>query len=246
MAKFEKPKLFSRKKETRSSSSKKVSPIVLGALIFLSLAAFGLYKFGADLVIGFVDLITPNGEEGVLETGRDNLPPPPPQLDPLPEATNSASLAISGQAEAGAELVLFQNGEEKEKTKVNEEGDFIFSQVELEEGENIFLARAYDEAGNESQASLAQTVIFDKEPPALEIESPGDGQTINDNKEIIIKGKTEKEAVVTVNERQVIVGLEGNFEADYFLTEGDNEIIVVAKDKAGNKTEKTIKVKYQP
>ena len=63
---------------------------------------------------------------------------------------------------------------------------------------------------------------------------------------MIIKGKTEKEAVVTVNERQVIVGLEGNFEADYFLTEGDNEIIVVAKDKAGNKTEKTIKVKYQP
>ena len=246
MVKFEKPKLFSRKKETRSSSSKKIGPIVLGALIFLSVVAFGLYKFGADLVIGFVDLITPNSEEGVLEAGRDNLPPPPPQLDPLPEATNSASLAISGQAEAGAELALFQNGEEKEKTTVGEEGSFSFSQVELEEGENIFLARAYDEARNESQASLVQTVIFDKEPPALEIESPGDGQMINDKKEMIIKGKTEKEAVVAVNERQVIVGLEGNFEADYFLTEGDNEIIVVAKDKAGNKTEKTIKVKYQP
>ena len=154
MVKFEKPKLFSQKKEIRSSSSKKIGPIVLGALIFLSLAAFGLYKFGTDLVIGFVDLITSNGEEGVLETGRDNLPPPPPQLDPLPEATNSASLVISGQAEAGAELALFQNGEEKGKITVGEEGSFSFSQVELEEGENIFLARAYDQAGNESQASL--------------------------------------------------------------------------------------------
>jgi len=30
------------------------------------------------------------------------------------------------------------------------------------------------------------------------------------------------------------------------LAEGENEIVVVAKDKAGNKTEKTIKIKYQP
>jgi len=246
MVKFEKPKLFSRKKETRSSSSKKIGPIVLGALIFLSLAAFGLYKFGADLVIGFVDLITPNGEEGVLEAGRDNFPPPPPQLDPLPEATNSASLAISGQAEAGAELVLFQNGEEKGKTTVGEEESFTFNQVELTEGENIFLARAYDQAGNESQASLAQTVVFDNKPPELTIASPEDGQTVNDKKEISIKGKTEKEAVVMINERQVVVGLEGDFEASYSLVEGSNEIVVVAKDKAGNETKKTLKIKYQP
>ncbi len=246
MAKFKKPKLFSRKKEAPSSSSRKAAPIVLGILIFFSLTAFGIYKFGGDLVVKFVDLIAPHGEEGVLENARDNIPPSPPQLNPLPEATNSASLAISGRAEGGAELVLFRNGEEEERTIVGEEGDFTFSQVALEEGENIFLARARDEAGNESQPSLAQTVIFDKEPPELTIESPQDGQTVNEKKEISVKGKTEKEAIVMVNDRQVVVGLEGNFETSYFLVEGDNEIVVVAKDKAGNKTEKTLKVKYKP
>jgi len=246
MAKFKKPKLFSQKKENPSSSSKRKSPVIFGVLIFLFLAAFGIYKFGADLIIKFINLITPNGEETVLETTRDNLPPPPPQLDPLPEATNSAFLVISGRAEKGAELILFQDGEEKEKTSVGDEGEFAFNQITLEDGENIFLARARDGAGNESQPSLAQTVILDEQPPELTIDSPQDGETINDKKEISIKGKTEKEAIVMVNDRQVVVGLEGNFEASYFLAEGENEIIVVAKDKAGNKTEKTIKIKYQP
>ena len=69
---------------------------------------------------------------------------------------------------------------------------------------------------------------------------------VSTENEIMVKGKTEEKATVTVNERFVVVGSEGNFEYSLTLSEGENKILIVAIDKAGNKTEKELKVTYTP
>lgn len=48
--------------------------------------------------------------------------------------------------------------------------------------------------------------------------------------------------MVLVNGVEATVGADGKFSAEVTLKEGENEIVVVAKDKSGNKTEKTLKV----
>lgn len=48
--------------------------------------------------------------------------------------------------------------------------------------------------------------------------------------------------MVMVNGVEATVGADGKFSAEVTLKEGENEIVVVAKDKSGNKTEKMVKV----
>lgn len=48
--------------------------------------------------------------------------------------------------------------------------------------------------------------------------------------------------MVLVNGVEATVGADGKFSAEVTLKEGENEIVVVAKDKSGNKTEKVVKV----
>jgi len=132
------------------------------------------------------------------------------------------------------------------KILVSNEGKFSIRQIKLDEGENNLFAKAVDLAGNESQESVRQVIFFDKEPPVLEVESPQDGDSFfDDQKEITIKGKTEKDAIVNINERKVIVSLEGKFESVYSLAEGTNEILIVSSDKAGNKTQESLKIYYR-
>jgi Glucodextranase, domain B/FecR protein len=85
------------------------------------------------------------------------------------------------------------------------------------------------------QKSMASATA-DKEPPVLKI---------TDVEPYIpflnIKGQTEINATVTINGEPVDVNSEGKFDYFYRLRQaGKNEIIIVAEDQAGNKTEKMI------
>ena len=63
---------------------------------------------------------------------------------------------------------------------------------------------------------------------------------------IRISGKTDEKAKITVNGFWAIVDSNGNFTYTMQLQAGDNQIIVVSSDIAGNKTEKDLKVSYSP
>jgi len=208
---------------------------------------WAVFRYGSSLLVGLGNLwggLNGNGNSDDLVS--DNIPPPPPQIAPLPEATNSASLDVVGNAELDSTLILFLNGVELKRILVDKEGRFYIEQIKLSEGENNIFAKAIDLAGNESQESVRQVIFFDKEPPILEIEFPKDGDSFfDDEKEITIKGKTEKDAIVNINERKVVVNLEGEFESVYSLSEGTNEILIVSSDKAGNKTQESFKVYYR-
>ncbi len=180
-------------------------------------------------------------------TQRDRTAPPPPTLSSVPQATNSAKLNIKGFAEAGSTVNLFLNGSEKDSQLVGAEGQFVFEEVPLEQGENEIYATAKDTTGNESHQSTVYKVIIDRKPPKLEVTEPEDSAIITQKEGeqvfVAVKGSVEENTIVTVNGHQAIVREEGNFEYRLLLSdEGETTIKIEARDLAGNKTtvEKTV------
>ncbi len=180
-------------------------------------------------------------------TQRDRTAPPPPTLSNIPQATHSAKLNIKGFAESGSTVALFLNNNEKDSQLVSAEGQFVFEEVPLEQGENEIYATSKDATGNESRQSTVYKVIIDRKPPQLEVTEPEDNAVISEEKDeqsfVLIKGNVEENAVVTVNGHQAIVREEGDFEFRLPLSEeGELIIKVEARDLAGNKTtvEKTV------
>jgi len=192
-------------------------------------------------------LLSHLGNRDETFTQRDRIAPPPPTLTNIPQATNSATLKVAGFAEVGSTVKLFLNGNENDSQLVGAEGQFIFEKVNLESGENEIYATARDTVGNESPLSNTYSITIDQQPPKLEVTAPADNVIVKEEKDkqtfVLVTGKVEGGATVTVNDYQAIVREEGNFEYRLLLTTaGENKIKVVARDLAGNKTtvEKTV------
>ncbi|MCK5849253.1 MAG: hypothetical protein KAH01_08705 [Caldisericia bacterium] len=81
----------------------------------------------------------------------------------------------------------------------------------------------------------------DTEPPTLEIEEIGTVSEPN----AVIKGKTEPEAIVTVDGEEIEVSEDGSFEHEVSLEVGENTFEVISKDKASNETKKSIVITYK-
>ena len=145
-------------------------------------------------------------------------------------------------------MEIYLNGKNITTVISDSDSKFITEKLRLEEGRNTIYAIAIDKAGNQSSPSEKHYVLFDEEPPELTISSPEDGATFygEQEKSITIQGKTEPGVSLTLNNRLVIVGSEGNFSTTYSLNEGENQIKLVASDKAGNETEKEITLVYFP
>lgn len=212
--------------------------IVLISVILILL--IGTYFAGLILLSNldiFWGTVAPNGSVGP----SDNIAPSPPTTFSLPEATNSATIKISGFAEPGGNVKLLVNNSEKDSQIADKEGKFTFTDVKLETGQNQIVTVVKDKAGNESQPSRSQAVVFDKEPPSLEVTAPENGNIIKEEKGkqtfLAVSGQVEEGTRVTVNGNLAIVRDEGKFEYRLLLLkEGDNRITIEAQDAAGNKT----------
>lgn len=176
----------------------------------------------------------------------DVIPPGPPFLLVNYVATNSAQLTVSGTAETESTVYLSVNTKDTAKVKVEGDGNFE-TKVALTEGNNVISAIAVDEAGNKSRTAKTMSVWYSNKSPNLEIETPSDGQEFSGgNRRVEIKGKTDPESRVIINERIVIVGLDGKFTSFYNLSDGENVLELTAQDVAGNVTNQKITVKYAP
>lgn len=176
----------------------------------------------------------------------DKTPPAPPFLiNSLPLFSSGEKIGLSGRAEAGSTLRVFHN-ENKIKEFVVPETSSFDVDVKLSPGRNDLWATSTDPAGNESTSSTWK-IIYDIEPPALEVGTPADGASFfGDEKAVNVNGKTEPEAQVNVNDRVAIVNSNGEFSQNIALSEGENTITLIVTDQAENKTEKTLKVTYSP
>lgn len=85
----------------------------------------------------------------------------------------------------------------------------------------------------------------DTTPPRIEILHPEDGQVFHE-KTITFEGKTEPGAKVTAGRYEADVDREGNWHIRLVLTEGRNLARFTATDAAGNSSEATVTVVYEP
>ena len=176
-----------------------------------------------------------------------NRPILPPRLNPLPMATNSAELNISGYAQAGSTVKLYLRGINLNEVVVDANGEFVFKRIHLKEGENEIYTEATDNQNTVSEPSKSFMVIVDNTTPELEIASPSEGQRFFDkDSPITITGSTEPDLNLSINNRFVLVKSDGSFSTTLSLSEGDNSIEAVVRDLAGNETKKSLKVNYTP
>lgn len=175
----------------------------------------------------------------------DTIAPVPPSLYSAYTATNSASLAVSGIAEPGSTVYVTNNGDPAGNVVAKEDGTFQFSNVSLKDGNNELKAVAVDQSSNSSSPSKAVNVYYSTKQPKLEVDTPTEGQRITGAEtNIDVKGTTDPANKILVNDRMAVVNNEGKWAFRIGLANGDNTIVVVATDKAGNTARKEIKVNY--
>lgn len=230
---------LARKEEARSIRQ----AIFYGGLTVI--LAFALIFLGIPALIKMAVFLGNLRSSSIPVETKDVIPPSPPRMKPLSEATNSAQINIQGFAEPGSTVKIFLSGITEAETITDNDGLFSYTGINLTLGKNEIYTLATDAAGNTSQESGRLVIFYDDVAPNLEVSEPPDGKEFfGPEGGIKIKGKTEEGATVYINGHLAIVGFEGNFEYPLNLSQGENPIKITAMDKAGNQTEKEIKVNY--
>ncbi|MEW5760766.1 MAG: right-handed parallel beta-helix repeat-containing protein, partial [Candidatus Thermoplasmatota archaeon] len=155
----------------------------------------------------------------------DDVPPYINITSPLDNTiTNKTTIVVNGDAELGAKVLV--NDEEVTVSQ----GKFSI-EVELTEGNNEIIAKAIDSSENYATSTI--NVIVDTNPPSLSLVEPKNN-TYTNKTSIEVFGIAEQNAKIFVNGEEV-ENKDGKFSKTIELTnEGNNEIAVKAKDKAGN------------
>jgi len=234
----------SRLKRHRVRESKRQLFIYSGIFVVLVIL---MLTFGGR-VIEFIGnaslLVRGNDEEQSLQEEVSVVQAP--ILSDMPDATSENKLTIEGSVTTeGGTVDLYINNKKFDSTSLSSGTDFTFD-ITLEEGENIIRAR-YTINEVRSEFSDSQIISYIKEPPKLEEISPSDGQTFKrGDQRIEVSGKTDPEALVTINGFRAVVDNAGNFSYFLRLNEGENKIEIVATNKAGLTEKQEIKVNYSP
>lgn len=216
---------------------------VAGIIVVLIL----LFKVGVPLLVNFSLFIGQQKDSSPISQSNSKDPSfiAPPIFDPIPSATNSAKISLTGSAIANQSVKIYVNGKLFDETPTKNDGSFSLI-VDIQKGSNTINAKA-NVKGKDSNFSDSLTTTYIDSKPTLDITSPSDGQTFSkDQKSAPVSGKTSAGAKVTVNGFWAIVDENNNFSYSLPLQNGDNQIKIVATDDAGNSTEKDLKVTYNP
>lgn len=215
------------------------------SLIGIILVLLIIIKFGIPLLVNFSLFVS--SSKDTQDEAKNNIRSfvPPPILNPIPSATSSAEVIISGFASPNQNIELYINNQLIDKVSVNDKGTFSFTE-KISTGENIIKTKAIID-NKESEFSQSISVMLRNKPPSLNIDSPVNGESFSkDQSTIDIVGKTDIDVKVTINGFWAISDRSGNFSYRLPLSDGENKIQVVAEDLAGNKTEKELKVTFSP
>jgi len=158
-----------------------------------------------------------------------------PNLEPIPAATNSATIDIKGFSSEGNAVEIYLNNNPAAKAEI-EGGNFTFEDIQLQSGENTIAAKTLSDTGQESEFSKTLNVRLDTEAPSLTVDAPQENQQFSGNNRIKVSGKTDPESQVYANGFLASVNSEGNWEVSIPVAEGDSSIEVRAIDEAGNIT----------
>ncbi|MCL6096817.1 MAG: hypothetical protein M1444_04035 [Patescibacteria group bacterium] len=224
---------------TQKRTQKTIVLASLGIIIVLIL----LIKFGINLLVDFSVFIAGNKNQASINRNSSSNFIAVPVLNPLPTATNSAKIVISGKSQKDIKIDLYINSDLKDSAQTDKNGNFSFEET-LSSGDNQIQTKA-EKNDKSSDFSNSFTVSFKNSAPSLSVDSPSDGQSFSkDQNNVAVKGKTDPGVNVTVNGFWAIIDENNNFSYTLPLQNGDNQIKVIATDQAGNTTEKDLKVTY--
>lgn len=152
--------------------------------------------------------------------------------------TNKSTITVTGKAAPDFDINLFNNDEKIAETSTDDDGHFS-KDIKLSTGENKLTAVASTDLGS-TEPSEPVTVTLDQDKPDLTISSPQN--RLKTNKMVVkVKGTVNDTHLswVKVNDRKAEVNEDGTWSIRTLLDNGKNEIKVVARDKANNRTNKT-------
>lgn len=218
--------------------------ILLGIFLF-----YALFSWILPTLVGGLSVINRFKATPPIQASiADNATLAPPILNIPYEATNTATISVRGYATALSSVEIYIDEELKTTTKANGDGSFFTGQVLLNLGTNNISGKAIDEKGNKSLPSKPIRITYENEKPALELKEPQDNATIKGEKKVLVSGSTDANKGITVsaNGIRLIVNSEGQFSQLIDISDGDNNIVIVATDTAGNSTQITRKVTLEP
>lgn len=179
-----------------------------------------------------VEINLPSSQYGLLD------------IENIPLATNSSTIEIKGSVFNLRKIVGFLNKEKIIEKDVKNKNSFNLTIDSLKEGNNELYLEGFSDKDKLIKRTRKYNIFYKKEKPKIEITEPQDNSKVNKDL-ITIKGKTEPETIIKINDLPVVVDALGNFETEVNLLEGENKIKISASDIAGNIEEKTLTVFYQ-
>ncbi|MDQ7029197.1 MAG: FlgD immunoglobulin-like domain containing protein [Ardenticatenia bacterium] len=183
-----------------------------------------------------VALGTARRSEHALPVEVDTTPPSLTVANLKPQMTvRESTLTIEGTTDPDA-LVWLNDGPQP----IPVQNNGVFRVVrQLQEGENTITVRAVDNAGNETRADY--TIVLRTRPPDITLLEPEAEAWLKENP-ITVRGQAPADAEVSVNGIPAQVNEDGSFVVDVVLDEGDNVIVVEAKDGRGGNTARVERV----
>ena len=225
-------------------AEKKLKNKIVVYLAVFILVVYFIFTYGIRLLLNtssFISGLFPQPSPKPLSKTEESFSSI--DVSSIPQATNSAKIIISGST-LNFDILDFYLNDKKVK-EIKSSSDIFNEEIgDLEKGDNSIYIRARSEDNRTIKKTITYKVFYKNEKPKLEITEPSDNFSTS-NQEIKIKGSTDKETYVHINDLPVVVDANGNFETSIRLKDGDNQITATAQDIAGNTETKTLKVTYQ-
>jgi len=223
---------------------KKIKNTIILYIVILALVLYFIFTFGIKLLLNsssFISGLFPQPSTKPLSKTEDTFSSI--DVNSIPQATNSARFIISGSVLNFDILDFYINA--KKVKEIESSSDTYSEEIgDLEKGDNNVYVLAKSRNSKIEKNTITYKVFYKNEKPKLDISEPSDNLTTN-NQEIKVKGSTDKETYVRVNDLPVVVDASGGFETTVRLKDGDNQIVITAADIAGNMETKSLKVTYQ-
>lgn len=229
----------------QSHQQKKFMTRVIGLVILLCLVLYFIFTFGIRLLLNasvFIANLTSKKSTNQLTKIDDTYGSI--DIDSIPTATNSSRIILGGSVNNLSSLEFFLNSEKVKEISLNSSDLFSEEIGELKEGQNTIYIKGSLKGSKNTKQSREFTVIYKAEKPKLEVSEPAE-KSKTSKREIKIKGSTDKEIFIKINELPIVVDAQGNFETTVQLKDGENVFTITALDIAGNVETKTISVMYQ-
>ena len=204
---------------------------------------------GVDQVgAGLDGILAPNAGTGTIELpAGGGTVAAQPIADGLPDYTRDPHLALAGRVPAfalgdGSGVTGTGNGKLLDTIALDATGTFKDT-LTLSEGANTIELALTSRA--DVIAKTTYHVVLDRQPPALAITKPADGDAV-EGTSVAVQGKTEPGTSVVVNGRTVVVDLDGTFSETVTATGANLSLEITARDRAGNETTKKLAVTTKP